>query len=82
MATQKVSVTLEGAAIERARQLAGPRGLSSYLDDALHEKLARDARQTAFIQFLDELEKVDPTPPDVQAHGRERAAAIRRRVSG
>jgi predicted nucleic acid-binding protein len=55
MTTQKVSVTLEADVIERARRTAGPRGLSSYLDTALAEKLERDEKRTALLAFLDEL---------------------------
>jgi hypothetical protein len=77
MTTQKVSVTLESTAIARAREAAGPRGLSAYLDAALEEKLARDERRQVLLDWLAELETVDPTPPDVQARARKRAARIR-----
>ena len=77
MATQKVSVTLESEAIERARSAAGPRGLSSYLDAALKEKLERDERRDALLALLDELEAVDPTPADVRARAAKRAARLR-----
>ena len=82
MATQKVSVTLEAEAIERARLTAGPRGLSSYLDAALHEKLERDERRSALLDLLDELEAADPTPTDVRVNARKRAARLRAAVSG
>ena len=77
MATQKVSVTLETTAIERARQVAGPRGLSSYLDAALEEKLERDERRRAFLTYLDELELTDPTPDQVKHRAVRRSARIR-----
>ena len=76
MATQKVSVTLETAAIERARRTAGPRGLSSYLDTALEEKLERDERRQAFLAYLDELEAADPTPEQIKRQASRRAAQI------
>jgi hypothetical protein len=82
MATQKVSVTLEGEAIERARRLAGPRGLSSYLDAALQEKLERDARRLALLAYLDELEAADPSDEIVRKRAARRATAIRRKVVG
>lgn len=80
MATQKVSVTLEAEAIERARHAAGPRGLSSYVDAALQEKLERDERRSALIELLDELEAADPTPPDVRARAAKRAERLRAAV--
>jgi hypothetical protein len=77
MTTQKVSVTLEKTAIERARQAAGPRGLSSYLDAALEEKLERDERRRAFLTYLDELELTDPTPQPAKHRAARRSAQIR-----
>jgi hypothetical protein len=80
MATQKVSVTLEAEAIERARHAAGPRGLSSYVDAALQEKLERDERRTALLALLDELEAADPTPADVRARAVKRSKRLRTAV--
>jgi hypothetical protein len=80
MATQTVSVTLEAEAIERARHAAGPRGLSSYVDAALHEKLERDERRNALLALLDELEAGDPTPADVRARAAKRADHLRAAV--
>jgi hypothetical protein len=81
MTTQKVSVTLESGAISRARRVAGPRGLSGYLDVALQEKLARDERRRAFLEFLDELERADTTPDHLKARAARRAARLRSSVS-
>lgn len=80
MATQKVSVTLEADAIERARHAAGPRGLSSYVDAAVREKLDRDERRHALLALLEELEAGDPTPADVRARAAKRAARLRSAV--
>jgi hypothetical protein len=77
MARQKVSVTVDAEAIERARHAAGPRGLSSYIDAALREKLERDARRDALIALLDDLEATDPTPADVRARATKRAGRLR-----
>ncbi|MGH3848857.1 MAG: hypothetical protein ACRDRT_04010 [Pseudonocardiaceae bacterium] len=82
MTTQKVSVTLESDSLTRARQVAGPRGLSGYLDSALLEKLARDERRRAFVAYLDELEESDPTPERLKARATRRAARLRASVSG
>ena len=77
MATQKISVTLESSAIERARRAAGPRGLSSYVDAALEDKLERDERRREFLAYLDELEADDPTPDPVKQRASRRAERIR-----
>jgi hypothetical protein len=77
MPTQKVSVTLEAAAIEQARRHSGPRGLSAYLDAALHEKLARDERRQALLDHLDELDARDPVSPTARERAARRAATIR-----
>jgi len=77
MATQKISVTLAAESIERARQTAGPRGLSSYLDSALVEKLERDEKRQALIDYLDELDAQDPAPDATKRRARRRADQIR-----
>jgi hypothetical protein len=74
MATRKVSVTLDEDAIERARHIAGPRGLSSYVDAALQEKLERDDRRRALLEYFDELDAIDP-PTDEQKERADRWAA-------
>lgn len=74
--TQKVSVTLDQGALQRARRIAGPRGLSSYLDDALAERLERDERRLAMLAHLDELEASDPTPPEVKRRASARAERL------
>lgn len=76
VATKKVSVTLDESAIERARDLAGPRGLSSYLDTALQEKLERDDRRQAFRQWLAELNAADPPTADEKRQAEERTARL------
>jgi len=81
MTTQKVSVTLEADAIERARRTAGPRGLSSYLDTALAEKLERDEKRNALLAYLEELEIADPAPVATKQRARQRAAQIRAGVT-
>ena len=80
MATQKVSVTLEAEAIERVRHAAGPRGLSSYVDAALQEKLDRDERRDALLALLEELEASDQTPADVRARAAKRSERLRAAV--
>lgn len=80
MATQKVSVTLQGRSIDEARRLVGPRGLSSYLDAALQEKLDRDNRRQAFLEHLEALEVDDPTPAEVRRRASRRARELRESV--
>jgi hypothetical protein len=82
MAAQKVSVTLEAASIERARRAAGPRGLSSFLNAALTEKLERDEQRSAFLAYLDELEAADPTPEPVRRRAARRTARLRQAAAG
>ncbi len=82
MATHKVSVTLESEAITRARAVAGPRGLSSYLDVALHEKLERDERRAAFLALLEELTVDDPIPARTRSRAAARSAELRAAVEG
>lgn len=74
-------MTLESGSIKRARRVAGPRGLSGYLDSALQEKLARDERRRAFVAYLDELEESDPTPDRIKIRATRRAARLRGSVS-
>jgi len=80
VATQKVSVTLDVYAIDRVRRAVGPRGLSSYLDAALAEKLERDERRQAMLDYLNEFERVDPTSETIRRRGQERADRIRSQV--
>jgi hypothetical protein len=77
MATQKVSVTLEATAIARAREAAGPRGLSAYVDTALAEQLDRDERRRSFLAYLDELDAQDPASEETKRRARRRASKIR-----
>jgi len=81
MATKKVSVTLESSAIERARVVAGPRGLSSYLYSALEDKLERDERRRAFLEYLDALEAADPTPEQAKRRASRRAVRLKSSVA-
>jgi hypothetical protein len=81
VATQKVSVTLEATAIARAREAAGPRGLSAYVDAALEDKLERDERRRSFLAFLDELEAADPTSEESKQRAQRRASKIRNAIS-
>jgi hypothetical protein len=81
VATQKISVTLKTTAIERAREAAGPRGLSAYVDAALQDKLERDERRRSFLSYLDELEAGDPTSEQTKKRARRRASKIQEAVS-
>jgi hypothetical protein len=81
MATRKISVTLETSAIERAREVAGARGLSAYVNAALEDKLERDERRRSFLAFLDELEAADPSSEQTMRRAQRRATKIRDAVS-
>ncbi len=41
MTTEKLSVTVDAGIAERVRSLAGPRGVSAFVDRALHHEVAR-----------------------------------------
>ena len=81
MPTRKISVTLDSSAIERARQAAGPRGLSAYLDGALQDRLDRDERRHVLLAYLDALEATDPTSPEVRRRAGRRADRLQE-ISG
>ena len=76
MATKKVSLTLEASAVRRAQEVAGPRGLSAYVDVALGEKLERDARRAAMLEHLDQLDAVDPPDAAEVRRASRRSQAI------
>ena len=61
----KVSVTLEAEVLERAREIAGPRGLSAYVNEAVR----RENEQRGLREILDEL---------IEKHGPPDEAEIRR----
>jgi len=52
MTAAKVSLTLDEEVVSSARRLAGPRGLSSYVNHALRRQLQHD-RLTALLAELD-----------------------------
>ena len=68
MSTEKVSLTLDEELIEEARETAGARGLSGYVNRALRNQLQHD-RLTV---LLDELEaEVGPVDPRVMEEVRQ-----------
>jgi hypothetical protein len=81
MATQKIPMALETSAIERARRAGGPRGLSPNADTALEDKLERNERRRALLDYLDDLEADDPTPDPAKQRAGRRAARIRSAAS-
>jgi hypothetical protein len=60
MATTKVSATLEQQTLTAIRTRVGPRGVSSYLEQAAREKLERDERRQRIRAYLAELDAEDP----------------------
>jgi hypothetical protein len=81
LATQKISVTLESTAIERAREAAGPRGLSAYVDAALEDKLDRDERRRSLLAYLDELDAEDPASEQTKRRAHRLASKIRETIA-
>jgi hypothetical protein len=79
MATAKVSLTLDEALLNSARQRVGRRGLSHYVNEALRLQLQRDR----LVSLLDELEREHgPLSPELMEEVREAwpdAAEDRRR---
>lgn len=53
MPTEKVSLTLEQELLSQAREQAGERGLSSYMNRALRHQLQRDR----LVQYLADFER-------------------------
>ncbi len=70
-------MTLDSSSIDRARAVAGPRGLSSYLDAALEDKLERDERRRTFLDYLDGLEAANPTSETAKRRASRRANRLR-----
>lgn len=62
MATAKISLSLDGALVREARDRAGPRGLSRYINRALEKQLQHDR----LANYLGELERqYGPIDPEV-----------------
>jgi hypothetical protein len=53
MATVKLSTTLEEDLVEQVKLRVGPRGISSFVNDAVAEKL----QKARVLEYLDELAK-------------------------
>jgi hypothetical protein len=79
MATEKVSASLDRKVLREARRVAGRRGLSAYLDAALREKLERDRRRRAILEYLDELDEGEPLTEADWAQVDRRLAALENR---
>lgn len=70
---QRVTVTLESETLELVKQIAGPRGVSAFVDDAVFQRL----QQLSIRSLLDEMdEQCGPIPDDVLAEVREEFEAI------
>ncbi len=68
MATEKISVSLDENMVADARERVGGRGLSGYLNDALHRQLQRD-RIRDLLAELDE--ETGPIPQHVMDEVRD-----------
>ena len=86
MAVEKVSLSLDAELVARARQLAGHRGLSSLVNDALRIKLQQERLRTLLLEMdaeygpvpPEEMERARKTWPDVPAE-KGRSGRKRRR---
>lgn len=62
MGVDKVSLSLDTELLAEARELAGPRGLSSLVNDALRVRL----QQVRVTRLLDEMDdEFGPVPPAI-----------------
>jgi hypothetical protein len=79
MAVEKVSLSLDVELIAKARQVAGRRGLSALVNDALRIKLQHERLRTLLVEMDAEF---GPVPTAELARARtawlERAAGTRR----
>lgn len=81
MATEKVSLTLDEKTVREARRVAGKRGLSAFVEDALSTKLQHDRLRA----WLKDAERTHgPIPQEVREKVRKQWQEVRRsrRVRG
>lgn len=80
MAVEKVSLSLDPDLVAQARELAGRRGLSSLVNDALRVRL----QHVRVTRLLDEMDiEFGPVPIEVADEvAREWPAPLRRRAAG
>lgn len=78
MPVQKVSVTLDTERVAQARELVGRGGLSSFVDEALDDKLRAEQRRLDLLDYLEEIEAGDPGTPEQHRAGDELADEILR----
>jgi hypothetical protein len=72
---ERVTATLDKETLEQIRRVAGPRGVSSFLNRAAQERLAR----LELLGLLDELDaKHGPVPPEMTAEVARKAKRILR----
>jgi hypothetical protein len=68
VAKQRVTVTLEGDALELVKEIAGPRGVSAFVDDAVFARL----QQLSIRALLDEMdEECGPVPEEIMEEVRK-----------
>ena len=79
MTVEKVSLSLDADLVARARRVAGHRGLSALVNDALRIKLQHERLRSLLAQMDDEF---GPVPPEVLDRARatwpDRGAAKRK----
>lgn len=72
MAKQRVTVTLEGDALDLVKEIAGPRGVSAFVDDAVFSRL----QQLSIRALLDEMdEECGPVPEEIMDEVRKKFEA-------
>ena len=82
MRTEKVSLTLDGEPLTEAREVVGARGLSSYVNQALRQRLQHDRLASLLAEMeqehgpidrrvLEEVRQEWPTPQERAAKRRD-----------
>jgi hypothetical protein len=79
MAVEKVSLSLDAGLVARARRVAGHRGLSALVNDALRIKLQHERIRAVLAEMDAEFEPVPPVELDrARATWPERGVAKRK----
>ena len=77
MPTERISVPIDETVVERVRELAGPRGVSAFVDRALQHELARSELRS----LLDELEvELGPADEEMVAEAEVVITELERKV--
>ena len=82
MAKRTVTLELDDDLIALIERYAGDRGIKSYVAEALEEKVDTDQRRAVLLEWLEELERGDPTDDPIKELVRRQAARTIAAVEG